>query len=141
VMHVSHDVFGAVTPGIFSVRMNPAMFSNMDKHPILSRGMGVAIAKKSEMSDEIFVTRIRHTIGGKSKAEMFSCVPKRQTYRANTKGIVAEVKERYWLECVFCFEPATFNMEAEMPVSGNRPPPGSAAKKSKRDLSKDNHRK
>jgi len=45
-MHVSYDVFGAVTPGVFSVRTNPAMFSNKDKHPILSRGMGNAIAKK-----------------------------------------------------------------------------------------------
>jgi hypothetical protein len=89
---VSHDVFvdpiplgntaqgilGVVGKGVYTSETTHVWFANLGKHPLtLKRGIKIATATYLSSTDTVSATKIRHKIGGKAPATMYSCTPKK----------------------------------------------------------------
>jgi hypothetical protein len=113
------DMVGMVGKGLYSSDTSKVWFANLGSHPItIRKGTRIAAATHVSSMDTISVLPILHTAGGNGTAEMFSCVPKKQTKAATREKMARQSSTVHWSQYV-----QEYAFPAVLMEPTDRPPP------------------
>jgi hypothetical protein len=125
------DMIGMVGKGLYSSDATKVWFANLGSHPItIRKGTRIASASHVSSMDTISVLPIKHTAGGNGTAEIFSCVPKKQS----DPGTLRKMRqtEPHWSQYVQEYAFPAILMEPT-----DRPPPDQETPEDDFDVSLD----
>jgi hypothetical protein len=93
--NTAQGILGVVGKGVYTSETTHVWFANLGKHPLtLRRGTKVAMATHLSTTDTVSATRIRHKIGGKAPATMYSCTPKKCGDKSARAVVASRVKDQ-----------------------------------------------